>query len=201
MPAAGKSYHGRRLAVRLGVPFVDGDEEIERAEGGGATLAEILARRGTEGFRRLESRVLCSVDCSEPVVIAPGGSAVYCPEALSRFRGLGAVLVHLRETEATVRERIGDPVARGVVMAPGMTFSGLFEERVRLCDEWADVTLDCAREADVVGALEQMLCAKASRGVRRAGAQERPDYPRDLCGNERAENEVGGEHVGDPSAR
>ena len=157
MPAAGKSYHGRRLAARLGVPFVDGDEEIVRAEGGGATLAEILARRGTEGFRRLENRVLCSIDCSAPVVIAPGGSAVYCPEALSRFRDLGAALVHLRESETTVRERIGDPVSRGVVMAPGMTFSDLFEERVRLCEEWADVTLDCARESDVAGALERMV--------------------------------------------
>jgi MoxR-like ATPase len=33
MPGCGKSAVGRRLAPRLGLPFVDADEEIERAAG------------------------------------------------------------------------------------------------------------------------------------------------------------------------
>jgi shikimate kinase len=44
MMGAGKSSVGRRLAARLGVPFVDADTEIEDAAG--MTIAEIFAEHG-----------------------------------------------------------------------------------------------------------------------------------------------------------
>ena len=42
MMGSGKSSIGRRLAARLGVPFVDADAEIEEAAG--MTIAEIFER-------------------------------------------------------------------------------------------------------------------------------------------------------------
>ena len=42
MMGAGKSSVGRRLAARLGIPFVDADTEIESAAG--MTIPEIFAR-------------------------------------------------------------------------------------------------------------------------------------------------------------
>ena len=44
MPGAGKSSVGRRLAKRLGLTFVDADEEIERAAC--MSIPEIFARHG-----------------------------------------------------------------------------------------------------------------------------------------------------------
>jgi len=49
MMGAGKSSVGRRLAARLGVPFVDADAEIEAAAG--MTIAEIFAKHGEPYFR------------------------------------------------------------------------------------------------------------------------------------------------------
>ena len=46
---AGKSAIGKRLALRLGLPFVDADEEIERAAG--MPIAEIFAKFGEDYFR------------------------------------------------------------------------------------------------------------------------------------------------------
>ena len=46
---AGKSAIGKRLAQRLGLPFVDADEEIERAAG--CSVAEFFERFGEAEFQ------------------------------------------------------------------------------------------------------------------------------------------------------
>jgi len=74
MMGVGKSSIGRRLAARLGVPFVDADAEIERAAG--MTIAEIFARHGEAYFRSGEARVIARLLENGPQVLATGGGAV-----------------------------------------------------------------------------------------------------------------------------
>lgn len=74
---AGKSCIGRRLAVRLGVPFVDADTEIEAAAG--YTVAEIFARFGEAAFREGERRVMTRLLEGPVQVIATGGGAFMDP--------------------------------------------------------------------------------------------------------------------------
>ena len=74
MMGAGKSSIGRRLAARLGVPFVDADAEIESAAG--MTIAEIFAKHGEPYFRAGEARVIARLIESGPQVLATGGGAV-----------------------------------------------------------------------------------------------------------------------------
>lgn len=73
LPGVGKSTVGRRLARRLGLPFVDSDEEIERAAI--HTIPEIFDRFGEASFRDGERRVLRRLIESGPGVIATGGGA------------------------------------------------------------------------------------------------------------------------------
>ncbi|GLV21519.1 shikimate kinase [Sphingobium sp. TomMM35A] len=69
----GKSTVGRRLAARLGLAFVDADEEIEKAAG--MTITEMFERYGEGYFRDGERRVIARLLDDEPKVIATGGGA------------------------------------------------------------------------------------------------------------------------------
>lgn len=89
---AGKSAIGRRLAGRLGLPFVDADREIELAAG--CTIDEIFERFGEPAFRDGERRVILRL-LGEPVhVLATGGGAFIDPEirAAVKARGLSVWL-------------------------------------------------------------------------------------------------------------
>lgn len=75
---AGKTAIGRRLATRLDLPFVDADQEIERAAG--CTIENIFAMYGEPAFRDLERRVIARL-LREPVhVLATGGGAFMDPD-------------------------------------------------------------------------------------------------------------------------
>lgn len=73
MMAVGKSSIGRRLAARLGIPFVDADTEIEKAAG--MSIPDIFARHGEADFRSGEARVIARLLESGPQVLATGGGA------------------------------------------------------------------------------------------------------------------------------
>src|SRR5205823_5323230 len=73
----GKSTVGRRLARRLGLPFVDSDAEIEDAAGRPA--AEIFERYGESDFRDGERRLVARLIEGDLRVIATGGGAYVDP--------------------------------------------------------------------------------------------------------------------------
>ena len=73
----GKSTVGRRLARRLGLSFVDSDEEIEDAAGRPA--AEIFEQYGETDFRDGERRLVARLIEGQIRVIATGGGAYIDP--------------------------------------------------------------------------------------------------------------------------
>lgn len=73
MMGVGKSSIGRRLAARLGMPFVDADLEIEKAAG--MSISDIFARHGEADFRSGEARVIARLLDAGPQVLATGGGA------------------------------------------------------------------------------------------------------------------------------
>ena len=115
MMGAGKSSVGRRLAARLGLPFVDADNEIEDAAG--MTIAEIFAEHGEPYFRAGEARVIARLLDGGPQVLATGGGAVMNQQTrdLIHIKGISVWLkadveVLLRRT----RRRTDRPLAERI---------------------------------------------------------------------------------------
>ena len=87
MMGVGKSSIGRRLATRLGIPFVDADTEIEKAAG--MSITDIFAHRGEADFRSGEARVIARLLDGGPQVLAAGGGAFMNEGTREAIRGKG----------------------------------------------------------------------------------------------------------------
>ena len=103
MMGAGKSAIGRRLAQRLGLPFVDADAEIERAAG--CAIEEIFEKHGEAVFRDGERRVIARLLEGPVGVLATGGGAFMDPETRARIRSR-ATTVWLKADLDTLVERV-----------------------------------------------------------------------------------------------
>lgn len=100
---AGKTSIGRRLAARLGLPFVDSDDEIEAAAG--RSVAEIFEHYGEPAFRDLERRVLRRLLGGPPRVIATGGGAFIDETTRALMRGQ-CVTIWLQADVETLARRV-----------------------------------------------------------------------------------------------
>ena len=140
MPSVGKSTIGVLMAKRLRYNFTDTDITIQVDNDG--TLAELIAAQGNDAMLAMEERVLLAVQPAR-TVIATGGSACYSAPAMAHLATTGPI-VYLRAPFEEVAARVGDVVARGVVMPAGFTFRDLYDQRCGLYEKYATITVDVA---------------------------------------------------------
>ena len=154
MPAVGKSTVGVIVAKRLGCNFVDTDLVIQEKEG--KLLREIIAEVGPDGFLEVEDRINAEIE-AEKTVIAPGGSVVYCENAMKHYKEIGKV-VYLQVSFETINKRLRNAKSRGVVLRDGQTLKDLYEERVKLFEKYADVTV-CEDGLELEETIEKVLAS------------------------------------------
>jgi shikimate kinase len=136
----GKSSVGRRLASRLGIGFVDADEEIERVAA--KTIVEIFADHGEAYFRDGERRVIGRLLASGPQVLATGGGAFINLETRAKIRERG-VSVWLRAELPVLMRRVSKRDTRPLLKTgdPEATMRDLMAKRYPIYAE-ADVTVE-----------------------------------------------------------
>lgn len=171
----GKSSVGRRLAQRLGLPFVDADEEIERSAQ--KSIVEIFADHGEEYFRDGERRVLARLLSVGPQVIATGGGAFINAETRAKIKDAG-ISVWLRAELPVLMKRVSKRDTRPLLRSgdPEATMRHLMEVRYPIYAE-ADVTVesrDVAHEQIVVEVLDVL---RRHPLLQHAGGQPPPFQP------------------------
>jgi len=137
---AGKTSIGRRLAARLGLPFLDADAEIELAAGCG--IPELFSRYGEAYFRDGEKKVIRRLLAGGPAVLAYGGGAFMDPETRAATRER-AVSVWLRCALPTLVRRVANRENRPLLANQDhrATMTRMMEQRYPVYAE-ADLTVD-----------------------------------------------------------
>ena len=160
MMGSGKSATGRRLAGRLGMPFVDADTEIETAAG--MTIPEIFAQRGEAEFRDGERRVIGRILATRaPLVLATGGGAFMNAETRQKVKELGISVWLKAEPEVLlrrVRKRSNRPLLQ--TADPEATLRRMLKEREPIY-ALADLTILSSDEPHEVVVDETMAALAA----------------------------------------
>jgi shikimate kinase len=160
MMGAGKSSIGRRLALRLGIPFVDADVEIEKAAG--MTINDIFAVRGEAEFRAGEARVILRLLEGGPQVLATGGGAFTNPDTRIAI-GAKGISIWLKAEFDVLMKRIRRRHDRPLLKTddPGATLRKLMEEREPVY-ALADLTVQ-SREVMHEKIVDEIVSALAGR--------------------------------------
>ena len=170
MMGAGKSTIGRRLSLRLRLPFLDADNEIELAHAG-MTIPEIFAAYGEPYFRDGEARVIARLLDSGPAVLATGGGAFMREETRNRIRSK-AVSIWLKADADIIMKRVKRRADRPLLQTtdPAATVGRLIEEREPVYRH-ADLTIwsrDVPHEKIVdecMDALHALLCGDGAKAA------------------------------------
>ena len=105
----GKSTLGRGLAERLGLPFLDLDDQVERASG--MSIPAIFSTSGEAGFRALEAAALREALQLDAFVLALGGGTLHQPGAAPQVEARARLLM-LWAPAAALASRIAGGAGR-----------------------------------------------------------------------------------------
>ena len=133
-PAAGKSRVGKRLATRLGLPFVDTDAMVVAEHG---PIPEIFAEHGEPYFRELE-RAAVAEAVRGTGIVSLGGGAILNADTRAELADKRVVLLTVRA------ESIAKRVANGKrpLITDLESWKRLVAERGELYRSLADYTAD-----------------------------------------------------------
>ena len=160
MMGAGKSSIGRRVALRLSIPFVDADAEIEKAAG--MTIPDIFAVRGEAEFRAGEARVIARLLESAPQILATGGGAFMNRDTRAAIAAKG-ISIWLKAEFDVLMKRIKRRHDRPLLKTedPGATLRKLMDERYPVY-ALADITIQ-SREVLHDRIVDEIVSALAGR--------------------------------------
>ncbi|MEC7441218.1 MAG: shikimate kinase [Pseudomonadota bacterium] len=141
---AGKSTVGKILADRLGMRFVDADQEIERAAG--CTITDFFEKYGEVEFRKGEERVISRILAGEPCVLATGGGA-FMSEATRLLIKKMAISVWLRVSFEVLAKRLEKRSDRPLLQTtdPQQTLKALIKKRYPIYND-ADFIVDAEND-------------------------------------------------------
>ncbi|MFL6799115.1 MAG: shikimate kinase [Xanthobacteraceae bacterium] len=175
MMGVGKSSVGRRLALRLGVPFVDADAEIEKAAH--MTIPDIFATRGEAEFRAGEARVIARLMENGPQVLATGGGAFMHPDTRALIAAKGIAVWLKAEVDVLlrrIRRRHDRPLLK--TDDPAATLRQLTEQRSPVY-ALAELTVQ-SREVPHDRIVDEIVTALAARlGVDAAHPVQGDEFP------------------------
>ena len=143
-PGSGKTTIGKQVAEKLGVEFIDVDNEIEMDEK--TTISDIFVQKGEAYFRQLEREKISELLNSFNGVLSLGGGSVL-DESTRQALAIAPVM-WLKVSSGDASSRVGLGLSRPVLMGNvRSTLVKLLEERTPLYEEVADWEIDTSKKS------------------------------------------------------
>lgn len=161
MPGAGKSTTGVILAKALLRNFIDTDIVIQ--ERSGRLLQEIIDAGGPDALKVLEEETILSLHIRNSV-IATGGSVVFSSRSMRHLKREGSI-VYLQVSFEEMEKRLRNIMTRGIVLSPGETLHEMYNERIPLYEQYADITITCS-DMDFETVVSKIIREVAPEGIK-----------------------------------
>jgi shikimate kinase len=161
----GKTAIGKRLAKRLGIPFIDTDKLVEEAAG--KTIKMIIEESGWALFREKEQEAIKTLTFIGKSVIATGGGAVMDEGNAALLKKEGLVIWLVADEETIIKRMGADAATAG--KRPPFSSQDLRKEtrdtiaaRTPIYRSLADFSIDTAanRIEECVGEIAHFLTNK-----------------------------------------
>ncbi len=161
MMGAGKTAVGKALALRLGVPFLDSDAEIETAAN--MTVAEIFARDGEPFFRTKETQVIQRLLENERCILSTGGGAFMADQNQQMIADKG-VAVWLNADLPLLWQRVRHKDTRPLLRTPDPlgTLRDLYDRRTPIYAR-ADLAVEVQPKFSIEDTASRVIEALLSR--------------------------------------
>jgi shikimate kinase len=161
MMGAGKTAVGRAVALRLEVPFLDSDAEIEAAAN--LSVPEIFQRDGEEFFRKRETEVIRRLLDTSSGILSTGGGAYLAQVNRDNISRAGVALwldadLHLLWNR--VRHKDSRPLLR--TDNPRATLAAIFTARTPIY-RLAELRVACAPDLSIDAMAERVIATLLTR--------------------------------------
>jgi shikimate kinase len=110
----GKTTAGRKLAKKMGMPFIDLDELIEKHAG--KSIRAIFDSEGESAFRELEKQILHQTFSGSDAVISTGGGAPVFFDNMQQMNQQG-ITVYIQLSAKALLDRLKGATAERPILA------------------------------------------------------------------------------------
>ena len=162
MMGAGKTAVGRAVALKLGVPFLDSDAEIEAAAN--LSVPEIFQRDGEMFFRKRETEVIRRLLETQNCILSTGGGAFLAEVNRSNIADKGVALWLNADLDLLwnrVRHKDSRPLLR--TDNPRATLSEIFAARTPIY-QLAELHVECGGSLSIEAMAERVIETLLTRG-------------------------------------
>ena len=171
----GKTSVGKKIAERLGIPFYDTDELIQRHAD--KTIREIVAEEGWDAFRAEERATIKRLSSLTEGVIAAGGGVIMDAENRNALKHDG-LCIWLTADVRTIVERMrndSESIAQRPPLADGdaeQETAQILENREPFYGEMADCIVDTVGKG--IDAIVDAVCEELDRHDRYCNKRRSP---------------------------
>lgn len=146
MRGSGKTTIGKLLAHKLGLEFIETDQEIEKITG--KNIATVVKQNGWDFFRTVEKEIIQSLKHRNKAVVATGGGVILSQDNIIVLKTLGK-LIYLETPVDLLLERVGDDLNRPFLTDAKTSredVESTMRERDTIYQQEADITINTSKK-------------------------------------------------------